>query len=189
MKHLTYFFIFVITLIAFTSCDGKDRAYKTNKEVLQEHKLLDTFSKNIKYIPEAYQEVKVDTLLTNGFKVNITYFTDMEHNVTDTVKLDTITNINNYRDHKATVTVAYNNKEVFNKTYDKTLFAKNDKPSRSFLNTAILNGANVNQLDSINKDYTTIDFVFCKPETDDCLLFKLKVNQTGKYVIERIGGL
>ena len=52
---------------------------KTNTEVLKEHKLLDSFSEQIKYIPEKYTEVITDTILSNGFRVKIKYYYDMKN--------------------------------------------------------------------------------------------------------------
>ena len=45
-------FILLVTLI---SCDGRERAHKSNTEVLIENKLLDSFSESIKYIPDTVQ--------------------------------------------------------------------------------------------------------------------------------------
>lgn len=185
MKYISAF-ILVFSIIVLTSCDGKERAYKTNQEVLQEHQQLEDFSTKTTYFPAEYTEKVTDTILANTMRITIKHFSDDSTFVSQTLQLNDSTKaVNNYRDLNAEITVSYNNKTVLNKTYKKPFFAKNDRTNRKFINEeAVLRVVEVNQLDSINTKFATIDFVFCKPETDDCLVYKLKVNPEGKYVIE-----
>jgi len=78
MKYIT---ILLLILISLINCDGRDRAYKTNQEVLTENNLLESFSENVKYFPESYSEIETDSILNNDSRVVIKLFTDMNSSV------------------------------------------------------------------------------------------------------------
>ena len=66
--------MFLASTIILISCDGRDRIYKTNAEVLHESNLFNVFSQQIKFIPEQSIEIETDTILSNGFQVKIKYY-------------------------------------------------------------------------------------------------------------------
>ncbi|OYX23284.1 MAG: hypothetical protein B7Z06_10425 [Flavobacteriales bacterium 32-35-8] len=65
--------ILILITIAFIGCDGRLRAYMTNEDVLRETDLLESFSEELKYIPEQPTEIVTDTILSNGFHIKTTY--------------------------------------------------------------------------------------------------------------------
>ena len=69
MKKLFFFSIFLI--ICFTSCDGRDRANKTNSENLEESKLSNAFFDHTIYIPQQYTETVTDTILSSKLRVKV----------------------------------------------------------------------------------------------------------------------
>ncbi|AUC81619.1 hypothetical protein [Lacinutrix sp. Bg11-31] len=183
MKNIL--FILTIVSILFLGCDGKDRVYKSNTDVLKEHKLLDSFSEDIKYFPEKYNEFKIDTILSNGFTVKIKSYTDMESSYLNEFKADNITHKHFYRDSKATIVVT-NNGIVFDKLIDKKTFSEFDNTFSELLKDTNMNGVWINEEKSLLNSNITINVNFCKPETDQCEFFNLIIEKDGKYRIIRI---
>ncbi|MCX7547996.1 hypothetical protein OS188_08520 [Xanthomarina sp. F1114] len=122
MQKLSFLLAFICVGLAFLSCDGRDRVYKSNSEVLKENKLLDSFSENISYIPETYSEVITDTILNNGFHIKIKTFSHMEQNVLKEFRQDSINYKEYYREFVSEVVITKNSEEIFNKTIDKQFF-------------------------------------------------------------------
>ena len=60
--------------IALLSCDGRDRTYKSNVEILKSNNLFESFSKQVNFIPNLPVEIFTDTILSNGFQVKINYY-------------------------------------------------------------------------------------------------------------------
>lgn len=116
----------IILLVVFLSCDGKDRAHKTNTEVLTESKLLDSSSENIKYFPETYFETITDSTLTNNFRVIIKTYADMKNSVLNEFQLGAILHKHYYRDAITEIKVLKNNLEIVSEKIDKSYFLKRD---------------------------------------------------------------
>lgn len=116
MKHLFFIISFIILSSFFLSCDGRDRVKKDIKTVLQEKKLLDSFSESISYVPESYSEKITDTILSNGFKIYLKTFTDMDNNII--VQNEIGKNKLSFRKIKNILIIKYENKIIFNSTVD-----------------------------------------------------------------------
>jgi len=99
------FFILQIICFAIVGCDGKDRVHKSNTEVLKEHKLLDSFSEKVEYIPETHTEINTDTILGNGFRVKIRYLRHIKEYVSIEYDEDSIHHRKYYYDFVSKVTV------------------------------------------------------------------------------------
>ncbi len=177
--------LFFLAFIVLVSCDGRDRAKKSNTDVLKEHKLLDSFSESIRHFPETYTETITDTILSNGYKVKIKNFTDMENSYLDEFKQDSILYKHYYRDSKANISVT-NNTVVFNELIDKTFFLNFDNSLSTFFNKANLDGVWLNEEKTLSNSKITIDVVFCKPESDICEFFNLMIDENGKYEIVNV---
>ncbi len=167
------------------SCDGRDRAKKSNTEVLKEHRLLDSFSENIRHFPEEYTETITDTLLSNGYKIRIKNFTDMRNSYLDEFEQDSILYKHYYRDSKAKISVA-NDKVVFDKLIDKAFFLNFDSSLTDFFIEANLDGVWLNEEKTLSNSKITIDVVFCKPESDICEFFNLMIDDKGEYHIVNV---
>lgn len=124
MNKYIFILAFICIGIASVSCDGRDRVYKSNSDILTEGQLLDSFSENISYIPETYTEVVTDTILSNGFQIKMKTYSNMNQNVLHEFKRDTINYKEYYREFVSEVVVLKNSKEIFNKTIDKLFFDK-----------------------------------------------------------------
>ncbi|WAC02845.1 hypothetical protein N7U66_04210 [Lacinutrix neustonica] len=119
-----FILLILITLIGLLSCDGRDRVYKTNAEVLKAHQLLDLFSERVTYVPEKYTTVVTDTILSNGFRIKIKAYIDMENAVLKISHSDGLKDKKHFRNRKAEITVKKNNKLIFSKIIDNDFFLK-----------------------------------------------------------------
>lgn len=117
------------------------------QESLKQKKLLDSFSENIKYIPEEYAEVVTDTTLSNGFMVHIKTYTDMTSGIVidSVVKNDSITSKTIKRDLISEVTVYKDGKEILSKTINKSLFLDEYENHKNTLKDMTLENVWVNQ--------------------------------------------
>ncbi|WP_055437399.1 DUF4738 domain-containing protein [Lacinutrix algicola] len=180
MKNLL--FVLLIICFAISSCDGRDKIENSNTQFLKNYKLVDSISEDVKYFPENYNEFKIDTILSNGFRVKIKSFTDMESSYLNEFKTDNTIHKHYYRDNKATILVS-NNGVIFEKLIDKKLFYNFDSTLNQFFKEAILNGVWINKEKSTLNSNITININFCKPETDWCAFFDLIIEKDGKYRI------
>ena len=121
MKNILFIVTFVI--IACLSCDGKDRVHLSNAQILKEHKLLDSFSEDIKYFPEKYTEVAIDTILSNGFTVKIKTYADMENSILKTYKEDNIIHKKYYRNINSDIQIKNNNEIIYQATVNNAFLA------------------------------------------------------------------
>lgn len=181
MKYLFQLAILCLAILFF-NCDGRERMKKTPKEVLQEHKLLDSFSENIKYFPESYNQVETDTTMASGFRVHILNYTDMNSAVLNEFETDSIGNKHYYRDQITHIEVAKNDELIFEKALDKleliALFPDN-KPE---ILASQLSGSWLNQEHS-NDQKVILELNLCRPESDICLFYNLIVEENGSYQI------
>lgn len=179
------FFIFLFSIILI-SCDGRERIHKSNQEVLNENKLLDSFSARIQYIPEQYTETSTDTTLSNGFRVKIKLFSNMEHGVLNTFKKDNITHKLHYRDSISKIIVLKDGIEIFNKTVDKSFLAQNnDALSKRFFEKATMNSIWLDQMFSNDSDdKIKIDVSFRTVEMQFISTYQIYIDKNGIYNIE-----
>ncbi|HAI18384.1 MAG TPA: hypothetical protein DCM10_10365, partial [Xanthomarina gelatinilytica] len=146
MKQFIFLLVIATIGIVSISCNGRDRVFKTNTEVLIENKLLDSFSENITYVPETYTEVATDTILYNGFHVKLKTYTIMDKHIVNEFKQDSIVYKKYYREFVTDVIVTKNDKEIFNERIDKEFIHKHNNNLQ--LNKAIIN-VMVNQVSSV----------------------------------------
>ena len=180
--------LILVIIIAFISCDGRDRAYLTNEDILQENKLLDSFSENIQYIPEAYSEAITDTILSNGFRVKIKTYTDLNKNVSLTNIKDSITYTKHYRNYKFDVLIEKENKVIYQKFFDKNvinnemkLFKSDltkDSPYFNFDKLAVLKSIEIDDEPSL-KEMVVINLMYIIPNTKRFSTHSLMVNENG----------
>jgi len=181
MNKLLAFLIF--TIITLSSCDGRDRKHKNNKEVLIEHNLLDSFSERIRYIPETYSEIETDTLLSNGFRVNIKTYTEMQDNVFNEFIIDSIKYKFYYRNYTGKLNIFYNNTAVLKETINKSYLNKNDE--KVFWDDAIMAGISIDENNSSEKE-VFINVLYCIPESEICKEFKIIVDNKGNTTLKEL---
>lgn len=180
MKNIVIIFTLITAL--FMSCDGRQSQRESLEAAVTKFKDSVGTIEVIKYFPEEYSENVTDTILSNGYRVIIKTFSDMEHQVVQEFRKDTIVNKHYYRDYKSIVTIYKNDKEILSKNIDKSNLYNENLLEDDDLKNVILQGVSLNQADT-QSEHLKIDIWFCKPETDDCLNFKLSVDSDGKYEI------
>ena len=182
MNRLLFFIL--ISALALTSCDGRQRKYKTNAEVLKENKLLKSFTEKIKFVPETYTEIITDTILSNGFEVKITYHSLESDFVLETIKSknDSRTRIH-HKNFEAQLQVFKNNTIINKSLISKKLFYEFE--SAAFWANAIMQFLWIDY-DASYKNMLYLNTSFCIPNTDECKDFTLKINEQGVIQIEEI---
>ncbi len=181
--------LLVLTLILatiFFNCNG----IKTKQDVLQASvlKYKDSLG-NIEittYFPKEYHEVETDTLLSNGFRIKIKNFTDMEHEVLHLSKQDSIIYKHYYRHVISEIDVYKNSSKIFSKTIDKPFLLKHNEALKDYLNTANLSNVWLNENHALSKEKISIYIMFGKPETDDYFLNEMVIDSNGAYAVKQI---
>ena len=179
--------LLVLLCIGFASCDGR----KSHNGSLSDS--IEMFKKTVKiemssYTPETYVEQKVDTLLSNGFRVHIKTYSDMETNVVYSKIKDTINYKTHYRNYKFDIRVEKNGKVVYNETFNKSRANKilgfgdnfvTDSPLYNFNTLAVLKSIQINDEPSLKND-VLIDIIYAIPETNRYSLHTLFIMENGK---------
>ena len=178
------FILFFILITTLASCDGRNRKYKTNAEVLKENKLLESFTQEIKFVPEAYTEIKTDTILSSGFEVKINYHSLERDFVLETSKLknDSTTRIH-YKNFEAQLLVLKNNTIINRSLINKKFFYEFE--SAAFWANAIMQFIWIDY-EASNKNTLQLNTSFCASNTGECKDFTLKINEQGDIQIEEI---
>jgi hypothetical protein len=175
--------LFLISLFFLASCDGRDRVYKTNTDILKENKLLDSFSESITYIPETYTEIVTDTILSNGFHIKMKTYSNMEHSVLNEFEQNTITHKEFYREFVSEVIITKNSKEIFNKTIDKHFFDK-IKNDLQLDNTIIK--LMVDESSSFKKNSIILSAMFQKIDSKKVRFCDIIIDSEGKFELKEI---
>lgn len=181
MKYLN----FIILLISFAiiNCDGRSKIYKSNQEILKEHQLYKEFSEHISYIPESYLETTTDTILSNGYKIKITSYTDMNNSLLNSYTKDSIHHKNYYRNINTHITIIKNNQEILSKLIDKDTMIESDKSLEKRIHNKIVQGVWVNEYASLNNNNVIINVLFFDPKTNEKFDYTLEFDANGKFVI------
>lgn len=178
--------LFIILVSVFSSCDGRISKQESLKASVEKFNDSTGVIEIIKYFPDDYSEQVTDTLLHNGSRVRIKAFTTMNQYVLNEFNENSTVTKYYYRDYNAEILVAIKGKTTFNKTIDKTIFIEHDPSLESYLNATTLHGVWLNQSKSVDKNLTIIEFLFCKPETDNCFYFEMNINEEGNFYIKEI---
>ena len=174
--------LFFISL-GFMSCDGRDRAYKTNQDVLKEHNLYKSFSESVSFVPENYMETTNDTILSNGFQVKIKSFTDMKRSVLKEFTKNNIAHKTYYRNIKATISILKDNRKIISTTIDKDIFKNFNNSSKTDSNP-IIQGIWLNQYASIINDKVILNVRLYEPETKNHEDYTLSFDENGTLSID-----
>jgi hypothetical protein len=184
MNKLIYI---LVIILACVSCNGgktKTDALKTSVEKFKDS--IGTLEIE-KYIPETYSETITDTILSNGFKVKIKTFTDMNQNVVNEFKQDSITFKQLYREFNAQIRIHKDNKEVINFLVNKNFIVQNDPSynlNKELYDEIIIQNVWLSEYNSTLKDKVILVVDLCKPETDNCLTFEIDIDKNGNYQVK-----
>lgn len=183
MKQFIFLLVIATIGIVSISCDGRDRVFKTNTEVLIENKLLDSFSENITYFPETYTEVATDTILYNGFHVKLKTYTIMDKHIVNEFKQDSIVYKKYYREFVTDVIVTKNDKEIFNERIDKEFIHKHNNNLQ--LNKAIIN-VMVNQVSSVKNHGLVLSAMIKDIQNETIKFCDILIDSEGNLVLKEV---
>lgn len=183
MKQFIFLLVIATIGIVSISCDGRDRVFKTNTEVLIENKLLDSFSENISYVPETYTEVATDTILYNGFHVKLKTYTIMDKHIVNEFKQDSIVYKKYYREFATDVIVTKNDKEIFNERIDKEFIHKHNNNLQ--LNKAIIN-VMVNQVSSVKNHGLVLSAMIKDIQNETIKFCDILIDSEGNLVLKEV---
>jgi len=183
MKQFIFLLVIATIGIVSISCDGRDRVFKTNTEVLIENKLLDSFSENITYVPETYTEVATDTILYNGFHVKLKTYTIMDKHIVNEFKQDSIVYKKYYREFVTDVIVTMNDKEIFNERIDKEFIHKHNNNLQ--LNKAIIN-VMVNQVSSVKNHGLVLSAMIKDIQNETITFCDILIDSEGNLVLKEV---
>ncbi|HAB27647.1 MAG: hypothetical protein CMP05_10965 [Xanthomarina sp.] len=183
MKQFIFLLVIATIGIVSISCNGRDRVFKTNTEVLIENKLLDSFSENITYVPETYTEVATDTILYNGFHVKLKTYTIMDKHIVNEFKQDSIVYKKYYREFVTDVIVTKNDKEIFNERIDKEFIHKHNNNLQ--LNKAIIN-VMVNQVSSVKNHGLVLSAMIKDIQNETITFCDILIDSEGNLVLKEV---
>ncbi|WP_111307188.1 hypothetical protein [Confluentibacter sediminis] len=184
MKKLV--FLFLLIIISLISCDGRKNKGEALK--LSVEKFKDTLEpiEITKYIPEVYSEIETDSILSNGFSIHLKTYANMNESVSKKYKVDTITHIDIHRDWISEVKIKKDNVLIFNEIIDKDFFIKHAKNIDKNLSESINTRIWIDEETSIEKDYINLFAGYTYPNNNESVIFKLKVDNQGHYLIEKL---
>ncbi len=171
MKQLT---LLLMLVLAFVSCDGRNRAHKSHIEVLKESRLFETFSEQFIQIPEKPINITTDTILSTGLRVKISYSSVDNDLIVKTIK-NTATK-HYYRNFKATYLVLKDNTTIKIGSIDKNLFYNYASPS--FWEKAVMQYVWVDYSHT-KTNSVKLNTCFVIPTTTIVKDFSLIINQNG----------
>mgnify|MGYP000855139138 FL=1 len=180
-----YYLKFIILLFSLTiiSCDGRGKMYKSNQEILKEHQLYNEFSEHISYIPASYLETTTDTILSNGYKIKMTSYTDMNKSFLNAYTKDNIQYKNYYRNINTQISIIKNNQEILSGLINKDTMIASDKSLEKLIVNKIIQGVWVNEYASLVKNNVIISVLLFDPETNEKFNYSLEFNAQGKFYI------
>ncbi|WP_308992816.1 hypothetical protein QLS71_015860 [Mariniflexile litorale] len=185
MNKLIYFLLIVFVFLSCTGGKTKKDSLKTSVE-----KFKDSIGvlEIVKYFPETYSETITDTVLSNGFKVKIKTYANMNSSVINTFEADTIVYKHFYRDYISEITVFKNDNKILSESIDKPFFLKHNNELKEYFEIAILSGVWINDNEELTKDKTSIYIMYTQPETDNYYLSEMIINSDGTFLINEIEG-
>ncbi|WP_100611657.1 hypothetical protein [Confluentibacter lentus] len=180
-------YILIILVISFIGCDGKYRAHRSNEDVLREANLLESFSEQLKYIPEQPTEIVTDTLLSNGLNIKINYYSVENDPVSITKKSKNGTLTSTYhKNFEAQFHVHKNNKVIREAVIKKELFHKNE--DHPFWQNAIMQFVWVDY-STMTEHSIQLNTSFHIPSTHNFKDFTITIFDTGEMKIKEISSI
>ena len=167
--------ILLIVLFA-TSCEGRKTSSNALKESVKMFK-AEYALESVSYYPEDYHEIKKDTLLSNGFRIKLKTYSNMQKSIVKTTVTDNIDHITNYREFENYVVFEYGNTVVFEQHIDKAFINKHI--SEVLDDDFLLIGAWINEEASMFSGRANIDLQYCEINSDKCKSYNLRISKHG----------
>ncbi len=177
--------LIVLIAIGFYSCDRRGSHRENLQKSISEFNQKQTNIDIVSYYPEAYTEIKTDTLISNSFKVSIKNYSKMDSQILVNSETDKKkTKLNYHRVFESEIHIASNSKTIFNTTISALDFKDTSQPE--FWNHATLEHVWVNQ-ETSNDNEINLGVSIINPKNNAYKLYELVVNTKGKqqlYLIE-----
>jgi hypothetical protein len=165
--------------IGLCSCDGRYKLKSSKPEAVKTFSLKTQNETVIKYIPNKTAEIEVDTLIYNKTNIKISSRLNKHDVVTIPADSSHPNTILAYQNTQTTVFIKQENRVLFNKSIDKTLFDNTD----SFWNYALLESVWVNEEQSLAHSIV-LDVVFKNPVLKNERLYNITVKENGSYIVK-----
>ena len=179
-------YFLIVLFISVISCDGRYRAHLSNEANLREANLLDSFSEELKFIPEKPIEIVTDTLLNNGFNIKINYYSveSSQHSNTKKNKNGFITKTY-YKNFEAQFQVYKNNAFIQNGTINKAFLMAEENEGNPLWSRAIMQYVWVDD-DAMTEHSIQLNTSLNITETNEFKDFSITIFDTGEMEIKEI---
>jgi hypothetical protein len=152
----------LLVIVLFSSCDGRDKAFRSAQNDLIDNEVLDTFTESVSYYPKAYTEMVTDTILSNGYNIHTKFYTDMDNAVI--VKENDTTH---YRDFIVDVKIIKEAKEIFNDTIDKSFLLEKEIFDANTVKTFLVQDFWIENIESVYNGTPALFLDFINPESKE----------------------
>ncbi|TXG35973.1 hypothetical protein [Seonamhaeicola maritimus] len=174
-----------VTSVILWSCEGR----KSKNDLLQES--ISKYNDDlvpvniIKYYPEAYTEIVKDSILSNGFKVKIKTFTNMDKSITKVSKSHTTKFKDHFRKIESDVVVYKNDKLIFKETINNE-FLMNHLGTSEDLKNYIGNDIYINEEATLNTNKLVLIASLYKPKNNNCISYNIIIDEHGVCTMNKI---
>jgi hypothetical protein len=152
--------------------------------MIQQNKLIDSFSEHITYIPETYTEITTDTILSDGTRIAIKLYSDMNTSVLKSFKKDAIQYKEHHREFNAHIFVYKQNSEIFNNIINKE-FLSSSLVSSANLEDTTLKNVEIDEMTSYLDNLLVVDLTFAKIDNVVSSVYKIYIEDTGKFILRK----
>lgn len=185
--------LFLMLVIVFSSCEGRKTTHHALSESIEAFKEKVSLEVDV-FEPETYVEHQVDTLMSNGYRVKIKTYSDMDSSVLYTKIKDTINYQTHYRNYKFSILVEKEGKQVFNKQFNKGLVneilsynanSTNGSALYNFDKLAVLKSIEVTDNTALT-NVVSIDILYAIPESNRYAIHRLYIDENGKFNVKKV---
>lgn len=176
--------ILCIGTITLLSCDARTTKYEALKVSIEKFKNSNNIVQPVSFFPENYAEVQNDTILSNGYRVKIKNFTNMEA-FTTLSKSGKTNSIQNFRRIDSEITVYKDDKLIFNSVFTNR-FIDDANFNKTKLRAYLNNGISVDEIASIKKNRLVLITSNCGPINNQCPNYALIIDEYGNSNFKQI---
>lgn len=183
-------YFLLITCISFgfiaLSCDGRVSKRDSLKQSISKFKNSVKRVEIVEYVPEEYSEMQTDTILSNGFRVEIKNFTSMEASILR----EYISNNTNYKQHfrqiESEITVYKNDKLIFKNNFNEAFLRENLEGDILPLKDYLSNGLCIDQMASLQQNKLVLTTSYFKPKHTIAFIYRMTIDSNGHCDLKKI---
>ncbi|WP_217639604.1 DUF4738 domain-containing protein [Algibacter pectinivorans] len=183
MNNKKLLLLILPVIVVLFSCDGRDRIYKPNVQVLKKHNLLESFTKQTKFVPEQKIQIETDTILSNGFEIKIQYHSVENNELSKTIVNTKTKSPTRYKNFEANLHVLKNGLTLNKSVINKELFSNSE--NSTFLNQAIMQFVWIDYQAS-TPSQLILNTSFNIPGTDSYRDFVILIDELGRLKLKEI---